>query len=378
MNPEDIGKYLEQYTFDYFLENALSKIPDEVDKREGSIIYDALAPVCYQLAMFTLETKNILLDSFVQTAKEGYLDMRAEEHGISRIKATKAIVSAQFTTSDDKPFTTLSEGDRFSSIGENPMYYSVIKQTVDGTYTLVAERSGTSGNQYVGELLPLDNFNGLGTAKLKEVTIPARDDETDDSLRERVLKTYEINAYGGNVEDYIQFTSKIDGVGAVQIYPVWNGGGTVRVVILANSFELPSTSLINKVQEMIDPTGEQKGYGIAPIGHQVTIAAPTRKKVDIALHIDTSVGISLDDLRTNISSALDEHFLNIRKTWSEHDELYHYSQTIYRSQLIATLLRIDGIANVSDVRLNGQANDLNLTFSNQLQECAFLGTVSYT
>src|SRR5699024_11400314 len=115
-------------------------------------------------------------------------------------------------------------------------------------------------NQYIGQLLPVDNFNGLGEATLTEITIPARDAESDDDLRARILKTYEINQYGGNIEDYIQFTSKLEGVGAVQVYPIWNGGGTVRVVILSNSFELPTKSLIDRVQEAIDPTVDQKGY----------------------------------------------------------------------------------------------------------------------
>ena len=36
-----IGDYLEQYTFEYLMEQSLSRVPDTIDKREGSIIYDA-------------------------------------------------------------------------------------------------------------------------------------------------------------------------------------------------------------------------------------------------------------------------------------------------------------------------------------------------
>ena len=41
-----IGDKLEQYTYKYLMSQALSFVDDSLDKREGSIIYDALAPFC--------------------------------------------------------------------------------------------------------------------------------------------------------------------------------------------------------------------------------------------------------------------------------------------------------------------------------------------
>lgn len=378
MNYEEIGQYLEERDFDYYLDQALEYVPDNIDIREGSIMYDALAPACYSLAEFTMQLKNVLLETFTQTAQGGYLDLRAEEHGIKRIAATQAIVKGKFTKDDGTP-VVLVEGNRFSSIDDDPVYYSIIKQDTDPLYyTLLAETAGTRGNQYVGQLLPIDHFNGLASAELIEVVIPARDEESDDDLRSRILKTYQVNAFGGNVEDYINLTSAIDGVGAVQVYPVWNGGGTVRVVILNNAFGLPNTTLVNQVQEIISPTDDQKGYGLAPIGHLVTVAGPTQKKVAVSLHVDTTVGVSLDSLKSAISAKLEEHFLTLRKTWANHDDLYHYGQTIYRSQLIVSVLQVEGVANVSGVEFNNADADLTLQMDNTKQEIAFLGTVTYT
>lgn len=378
MNPDEIGQFLESKTYDYYLEQALEQVPAEIDKREGSIIYDALAPACYQLALFTMDLKNVLLNAFVQTAVGGYLDLKAEEHGLKRIAATQAYVKGVFTDSSGAAYQLLNEGDRFSSIGDNPVYYAVVNKISEGTYTLKCEITGSVGNQYVGQLLPIDHFNGLGGGKITEVTIPARDEEDDESLRARILKTYEVNQYGGNIEDYIRFTSQQEGVGAVQVYPAWSGGGTVRVVLLNSAFEVPNGTLINKVQEALDPHNAQKGYGIAPIGHLVTVAAPTARTVDISVHVDTEVGTSLSTLQPLIKEAIEAHFLSIRKNWSSHNELYQYSQTVYRSQLIAAILKVAGVANVSNLRLNGRDADVVLTFTNALQECAFVGQVTYT
>lgn len=379
MNYEEIGQYLEERDFDYYLDQALENVPDNVDVREGSIMYDALAPACYSLAEFTMQLKNVLLETFTQTAQGDYLDLRAEERGIKRIAATQAIVKGKFTKDDGTPVVLL-EGNRFSSIDDDPVYYSIIKQDTDPLYyTLLAETAGTRGNQYIGQLLPIDHFNGLATAELIEVVIPARDEESDDDLRARILKTYQVNAFGGNVEDYINLTSAIDGVGGCQIYPTWNGGGTVRVVIVSNEFGIPTTSLINQVQAVIDPPeGHQYGYGLAPIGHLVTVAAPTPKTIDVSLHVDIEVGASLSDVQNQIRTTLTQHFLNLRKSWSNHNDLYQYGQTVYRSQIVAQIIKIEGVANVDTVRLNGKEEDLKLTMVNTLQEISVLGQVTFT
>ena len=36
----EISQYLEKYTPEYLLAQALESVPDDIDKREGAIIYD--------------------------------------------------------------------------------------------------------------------------------------------------------------------------------------------------------------------------------------------------------------------------------------------------------------------------------------------------
>lgn len=372
----DLSEQLEEMDYDYFMNKALSQIPDGIDKREGSIIYDALAPACYQLAEFVFTLNNILLEAFVQTATGKYLDYRAEENGLTRILATKAVAKAKFVGHNDIPYS-VPIGSRFSSIGDNPIYYAVTEEISPGTYYIESEQVGTENNKYVGELLPLDNFNSLVSATLLSIDITARDDETDDDLRKRILNTKDIVSFGGNIKDYINFTSSLEGVGAVQIYPVWQGGGTVKVVLLDSEYNVPSPTLIEKVQTAIDPQGTQNGYGLAPIGHSVTVAGPTNKNINISMHVDIEVGNRLDLIKPLIQKALEEHFLSIRKNWSNHNDLYQYSQVVYRSQIIAALLKVSGVANVSNLRLNNADADVTLKMDNTAQECAFLGSVSY-
>ena len=373
MNPEEIGNYLEEYDYEYFINQALSKVPEGIDTREGSIIYDALAPTCYQLATFIMQLKNVLLETFVVTATGEYLDYRAQETGLERIEATKAIVRARLTREDGSPFS-VAMGSRFSSIGDDPVYYTVIAAEEEGIFRLQAEIAGESGNKYIGVLLPLNNFNGLAEAMVTEILIPARDTETDEELRKRIIDSKEIVTFGGNIMDYYYLTSGIQGVGAVQIYPVWNGGGTVRLVILDDTYKAANVVLVERVQQMIDPTSNQQGIGYAPIGHQVTVAAPTNKTIDVEFELTLNLGVSYPQLADTIHQVIEDYFDKVRRGWDERTDA-GYECWVFRSQITAAILSVLGVANVQGLKLNGLEADVQLELSNDKQELPLLGEV---
>lgn len=373
MNPEEIGNYLEAYDYEYFINQALSKVPEGIDTREGSIIYDALAPTCYQLAAFIMQLKNVLLETFVVTATGEYLDYRAQETGLERIEATKAIVRARLTREDGSPFS-VAMGSRFSSIGDDPVYYTVIVAEEEGVFRLQAEIAGESGNKYIGVLLPLNNFNGLAEAMVTEILIPARDTETDEELRKRIIDSKEIVTFGGNIMDYYYLTSGIQGVGAVQIYPVWNGGGTVRLVILDDTYKAANEVLVERVQQMIDPTSNQQGIGYAPIGHQVTVAAPTNKTIDVEFELTLNLGVSYLQLADTIHQVIEDYFDKVRRGWDKRTDA-GYECWVFRSQITAAILSVLGVANVQGLKLNGLEADVQLELSNDKQELPLLGEV---
>lgn len=369
----EIGKELEKYTYLYFLENALSRVPDDIDCREGSVIYDALAPACYELGAFMLQLKNVVLESFVQTASGQYLDLKGIEVGIERIQATKAIVRGKFLKQDGTAME-IPLGDRFSSVGDNSMVYVVTEKIASGEYLLTCQTEGTKGNHYLGILLPLGNYTDLMEATVNEITIPARDVETDDELRQRILSAQSDIAFGGNVADYIRFTTAIDGVGACQIYPVWAGGGTVLVVIVDNAYDSASETLIDKVQEAIDPRHEE-GRGVAPIGHTVTVKAPERLMVDVSFKLTPLHGFTVEQLKDTLTEAIENYFLSLRKKWGIIQEDYTYQLWVFRSQLISVLMNVPGVANVQDLTLNGEEKDLFVQCDNSKQELPYLGEV---
>ncbi|MBA1394482.1 hypothetical protein EQ500_11515, partial [Lactobacillus sp. XV13L] len=185
-------------------------------------------------------------------------------------------VRAKFLDSDGKPIDNVRIGDKFASIGETPIFYTVQKINDDLTGELTADEVGTGANSYIDQILPVTSNDALSWAEIIEIVAPARDAETDDHLRQRLLRADDWVAYGGNLTDYLSMISKISEVGAAQVYPIWNGPGTVKLVIVDNDLMPASPTLIKKVKDTIDPVDrEAEGYGLAPIDHQVTVVAPT-------------------------------------------------------------------------------------------------------
>ena len=318
MSPNELIAEFQSKDYDYFLRKMLDAVPDNVDKREGSIIYDALAPAALVMGQQSLDMANVIKETYIKTASGEFLDYRAIEHGTSRYPATQTEAKAKVLNDKKEPLDNVQIGDKFASIGDSPIFYAVTKINADLTVELTAETAGSSANSYIGQILPVTPNDLLSWAEITEITAPARDVESDDHLRARLLSSQSWIAYGGNIADYLDMTSKIDEVGAAQIYPTWNGGGTVKVVILNNDLMPASSSLVQKVKNTLDPEDKQaEGYGLAPIDHAVTVTAPEKLIVNIDISVkldDTKVARYVKD---SITKAIEGYFQSLREDWSD-------------------------------------------------------------
>ncbi|RXZ77240.1 baseplate J/gp47 family protein [Paenibacillaceae bacterium] len=342
----------EQYTFDFLLDRMLSRIPDTIDKREGSIIWDALSPAAAELAQMYIEMDVNQNLSFADTASGEFLSRRTAEFGVDRMPATKARRRGVFSDESNNPLA-VPVGHRFGGGGIN---FVVVSQLGAGEYALDAETAGIIGNQYYGALLPIDYVDGLAQATLMDIIAPGADEETDESLRARYYEIVNEPAFGGNVSDYKRKVASIDGVGSVKVYPVWNGGGTVRLAIMAADWGKPSPQLINDVQTIIDPVvNSGKGVGTAPIGHEVTVTGADSVTVNVQTTIVLATGYTVGMVQGGIETVIAAYLLELRRDWANQQRL-----VVRTAQIDARILNVQGIDDVSDTLLNGAAGNLTL------------------
>ena len=382
-------------TYREILERMLGRVSDKFDKREGSVIFDTHSPTALELELLYVELNTLIAEAYGDSASREFLIRRCKERGITPYKATKAILKGEFTP------TNIDVTEQRFNIGS--VNFIALEKIADGEYKVQCESSGIVGNQQLGTMLPIDYIQGLETAELTEVLIPGEDEEETEDLRTRYFDSFKEKAFGGNVQDYLEKTNAIPGVGSTKVTRVWNGdirpaemiptakvktwyegiigtldqevalwlsnvymaaaekklttGGTVLLTILNSEFGVATDILINTVQETIDPNENAgEGYGVAPIGHVVKVKGADAVEITVKTHITFDVGYSWSNLQSLIDEAISNYLLELRKTWAASPYLI-----VRISQIETRLLGIKGVVDIDSTKINGVSDNLTLS-----------------
>lgn len=335
----------ENYTYESILNSMLENVPAGIDKREGSVIFDALAPAAAELCQYYISLDSVLKETFADTASRQYLILRCRERGITPYQATAAEITARFNKE-------IEIGERFTAGDVN--FYAA-ERNGDFTYRLICETKGLVGNISSGELFPVRTINGLNEAQIIELTVAGRDEEDTEDLRKRYFHSFDRVAFGGNRADYVNKVKELDGVGDVKVIRVWNGGGTVKLIILGADYGIPSEEVIGEIQERVDPISGE-GFGIAPIDHKVTVTAVEGERVNITADITYADGWSYEECSTYINNAIDGYFKELAEKWSESEGVI-----VRISYIESRLLELQGIEDIANTCLNGVASNLLIT-----------------
>ena len=363
-----------QDTYQNLLQTMLGRVPDTYDKRDTSPIPTALGPASYVLEGFYLALNQVQQQGFIQTASGQSLDYLAVIAGLARYPASAAVRLGVFNTA-------VPIGARFSTInGANSINFVVTSTTSTANqYQLTAETPGSIGNEYTGPILPITTIPGLTSAQITDILVPGDDEETDDELRQRLVAALNERPFGGNIASYRENVLAIDGVGAVQVYPTWNGGGTVKLSVLGADFLPASSELVENVQNAIDPPPNQGlGLGLAPIGAKVTVVSPSSLTVNVSATVTLAAGYSIGQVQQPIEKAIEAYLLTVRQSWATNtsDTSVVYAADVYLSRITAAIVGVTGVVNATNVQLNGSVADLTLTENGTVQQVPVIGTVT--
>lgn len=340
----------------------LALVPDDVDKRVGSIMFNTLAPTAYIVARQSYMLSILMgFQLFLDTATGEWLDRIADMFGRSREQPTQAL--RQINTFDTKqnPYD-VPIGTRFAI---DEVTFQLTERIDKGKYKAICQQSGTVGNWPRESLLPVDNIGGsFGYAQLvSDPLIPARDLETDDSLRERVYLLVRTYPYGGNKADYMIKAMDIPGVGNVAVFnAAVMGPGNVGLVITDDLGGPATDELINRVKEVV----KQDGDGLAPVGHHPFVSTVKEKEINIIATLKLRESAQYELVEEKVKKALEEYISSI----SFEEDIVFYSK------VIVTILDADmSIRDVTEVTINGGTDSIILNKNFGDFQVAKLGTV---
>lgn len=371
------------YTKAQIERDMLDQVDPALDTRQGSMIQTALGPVAWYLEGLYMVLSQIQQNSNPSTAVGEALELLTAARNVNRTQARAAVRQGTFNVEipTGSQFRTINGADSLVFTSGNLISSS------DGSYVyqLTCNTPGSAGNSYTGALLPVTAIAGLTSATIGTVITAGTDEETDDSLRSRYFLSFDTPAFGGNISSYRQTILALDGVGAVQVYPAWDGGGTVLCSILGDDLKPALPSTVQEVQNYICPPedGEASpspnGYGMAPIGAVVTITTGTELTLDITCNIEfaESVQNGVETYQQEIEQKIQEYIDQVNSDWGNPliSQSVSYPLTVYVSRISYAILQISAVVNVTNVQINGSSADLHLTETAQLQQVAVLGEV---
>ena len=282
---------------------------NNLDIREGSVSFNLLAPLTEELAKAYISMGDILNLAFIEDTFGEYLEKRVNEFGIYRKDGEKATGAIKVTGIDD---TFIGNGTIVTS---NGLEYIVLNDIVlpdEDTLYVEAMDIGYKYNLPAGSTFELiDPIYGVETLTNEVAFENGVDIETDEELRERFKYIIQNPRTSGNVNDYKAWALECDGVGRVKVYSLWNGNGTVKVLIIGNDNLPCDTNTINLVKSHI----EEK----RPIGATVTVDTPELLELTINIEIKLNSAYSLDDTREQITAVLQDYINNL-----EDEDIIYY------------------------------------------------------
>lgn len=326
-------------TKEEILKRLKERVSNSVDKREGSVIHDALAPSSVEFESSYQYVNTARANTFAGTADREHLIKRCAEIGISPFEATYARRKGIFTPAHIE----LKIGERFSYESLN---FMVIEKLEAGVYSLQCEELGEVGNYGEGRLIPIEYVNGLETATLSsEVLVYGEDEEDTEVLRERYFDTLLNRAMDGNVAQYKKWCGEYKGIGNSRIFSLWNGKNTVKVSILSSENTQASQELIDEFQEFLDPESNGLGEGQAPIGAIVTVSTPPVKNIDVQANVVYRRGYT--------------HYTTSEESIRKYLRSLNYASSIVSYVAISALFLDDpAIEVVLDLNINGAKNNV--------------------
>lgn len=362
-------------TFSNILAEMLALVSVELNKRDGSLIKTSLSAAAWAIEGLYLELAYIQRQAYGLYATGEYLDYKVAEAGLSRKEATPCLRYARFNIAPPV-------GTKFkvAEISEN-IYFTLTSEATnepdidysDAPYLgkVTCDESGTRGNITNSTLVTVSFLSGLTTAILLDIIDAGTNQESDSALRDRYKLAVGKVEFGGNIPAYRNFLLKQTGVGAVQIYPIWNGPGTVLCSVVDYDYLPVSEEKVAELQMILCPPDDgsnipsENGYGMAPIGAIATVTTASSVSISVTANVKIKPGsaATISEIQDEAERQIRQYILDLCSDWGTMGSWRsaEYSMVIYINKVLGIINSIPGVMVANNVEINGSANDLVLT-----------------
>jgi uncharacterized phage protein gp47/JayE len=312
---------------------------------EGSFLHDAFAPVAAEVDLLTDEVLPAAMDAIMVDSSTGSdLDRVALAYGVYRkdaVAATGEVVFQGIAGTEIARYVPVSTaGGRIFLTDAG----SIISSSGYVTVPIIAVQPGAEGNVAAGSIVMIPiALAGVESVSNSSATQGGSDEEDDASFRQRLLMRIQLPSASGCEADYVRWARDVPGVDGARCIGLWNGPGTVKVIIAGNNMQPADLETITRCSVFIE--------SVRPIGAEVTVVSAQALAVDIAATVTLASGYSL--------SLVEDAFTETVRTYLS-EQAFAATYLSY-ARIGSLLLKVEGVEDYSLLTLNGTAGNIALS-----------------
>ncbi len=345
---------------DYF--NEMTSSIKDVNTSKPGIVYNSLRPSSYEFSYQSLMLDEVPKMMFAKKMLDnGYYDClleRCSEMGVYQKLATYATGVVKVIGKPNCKFPNGALVSTSSGLTYITQADVILDANGIGYVFVIASDKGSKYNADVGEIntIPI-KYEGILSITNETKIDNGYDDETYETLYNRYCLKVQTPATSGNKYHYKNWALEVNGCGTAEVYSLWNGNGTVKVVISNSNYRAASGDLIQAVYDHIE---EER-----PIGPTITVVSADELtlNINVKLEFDSTV-YSLDILKANIKSVISDYLKSVASSQKKLKE-------ISIMKIGSLILSTTGVDDCSNVLIND--SDINTPIGDD--QIAVLGEV---
>ncbi len=349
----------ETQTYTEILQRLKSLVPSGMDCSEGSFIHDVLSPAALEMAQLYTNLDLVLALSFAQTTNGQYLDYRAGEHGLERKAATYATGTLKVSGSQG---IAIAQGQIFVTDGGIEFATTESTSIPAAGYVLIpiqAKTPGITGNVPSGTIKKAQAaIPGVTSITNENPTTGGVDVETDDALLNRLLEKVRYPATSGNASHYLQWAKEVVGVGDAIVFPLWDGAGTVKVVIIDSEKQSADSELVSDTVDYIE--------SVMPIGSGLTVESAVGLNINIAAAVSLAEGYTSEQVTTSLTELTADYL----------KEIALKQNYVSYAKIGSLLLETPGILDYSGLTVNEGTENISVGLTAGNCQVAVVGAVT--
>lgn len=290
-----------EQNYEVIIQRILDNINIDIDKREGSFLFNQCGPIAVELAKAYIEMGGLLNLGFIQTNFDTFLDRRVGEFGVYRKDGSKAIGEIVVTGQDG---ATITNG---SIIKANDLHFVVLNDVLlptDNIAYVEALEVGYKYNLIANTEFELAEKNNKITKIYNSSDLKnGVDVESDLELRKRFVKVVNNPSTSGNKEHYEEWALEVLGVGSARVYPLHSGPGTVKVMITGSDNKPVTEDIITIAHTHISSQ--------MPIGCKLSVTTPTLFNVTVKATVKMKDGYEIANIKEEFNAKLNEYLKEV-------------------------------------------------------------------